>query len=196
MGRIIFLALEEILGPSGVEVILNLAELTKFIEHYPPNNTKRAFSFQSISQLQIALETYYGAHGGRGLALRIGRASFQYGLREYGSLAGLTDLAFRLMPLQTRLQLGANALAEIFNQHSDQRVRLEFKERFIFWHIERCPLCWNRQTEGPACQMAVGLLQDALYWVSGGKYFSVDEISCMANGASECTIAISRTPMS
>lgn len=196
MGRIIFLALEEILGQSGVNVILNLAELSEFIGHYPPNNSNRDFSFQSISRLQAALEEFYGPHGGRGVALRVGRACFQSGLREYGPLMGLTDLAFRLMPLQTRLKVGANALAEIFNQQTDQQVRLEDKERVILWQIERCPFCWNRQTEGVVCQMAVGLLQEALYWVSGGKYFSIDEISCMANGASTCTIAINKTPMS
>jgi predicted hydrocarbon binding protein len=196
MGRIIFLALEEILGRSGVNVILNLAELPEFIDHYPPNTANRDFSFRVISRIHTALEVFYGAHGGRGVALRVGRACFQHGLREYGPLMGLTDLAFRLMPLQARLKVGANALAEIFNKQTDQRVHLEYKEATILWHIEGCPLCWERQTNEPACQMAVGLLQEALYWVSGGKYFSIDEISCRASGASACTIAINRTPMS
>lgn len=196
MGRIFFLAMEEILGKNGVNAILNLAELPEFIDHYPPNNSHRDFSFQTLSRLQSALETYYGSHGGRGVALRIGRACFQHGLREYGSPVGLSDLAFRLLPLQSRLQVGANALAEIFNKHTDQRVRVENKETVILWQIERCPLCWDRHTDGVACQLAVGLLQDALYWVSGGKYFSVDEVSCVANGAAACAIAIDKTPMS
>jgi hypothetical protein len=196
MGRIIFFAMEEILGQSGINVILNLAELSAFIGNYPPNDPNRDFSFQSLSRLQAALEEFYGPHGGRGVALRIGRACFQHGLREYGSLTGLTDLAFRLMPLQARLSVGANALAQIFNHYTDQQVRLEEKGEIILWHIERCPLCWERQTDGLACQMAVGLLQEALYWVSSGRYFSVDEITCVANGASTCTIAINKTPMS
>lgn len=196
MGRIIFLAMEEILGQNGVNVVLNLAELSEFIDHYPPNNPNLEFSFQSVSGLQIAIEDFYGPHGGRGVALRVGRACFQHGLREYGSLVGLTDIAFRLLPLQTKLRVGANAFADIFNKHSDQQVRLEDQGKTLFWHIERCPLCWNRQTNAPSCQLAVGLLQDALYWVSGGKYFDVEEIHCIANGDSMCTIAINKTPMS
>jgi len=196
MGRIIFLAMEEILGPNGVDLILNLAELPELIGNYPPNNSNRDFSFHALSHLQTAFETFYGRHGGRGVALRIGRACFQHGLREYGALMGLSDLAFRLMPLQTRLKIGANSLAEIFNKQTDQQVRLEYQEEQILWHIERCPLCWERQTSGAACQMAVGLLQDALYWISGGKFFSVEEISCTASGANACTIAIGKTPMS
>jgi predicted hydrocarbon binding protein len=196
MGRIIFLAMEEILGQNGVNVILNLAGLSEFIDHYPPNNQTQDFSFQFVSRLQSAIEDYYGPHGGRGVTLRIGRACFQHGLREYGHLAGFTDLAFRLLPLQTKLKVGANAFADIFNKYSDQRVRLEDTEQTLFWHIERCPVCWNRHTNAPSCQLAVGLLQDALYWVSGGKYFNVEETQCIANGDPICTISIDKTPMS
>jgi predicted hydrocarbon binding protein len=196
MGRIIFLAMEEILGQNGVNVILNLAGLPEFIDHYPPNNSNKDFPFIHLSNLLGAIENYYGPHGGRGVALRIGRACFQHGLREYGSLVGLTDLAFRLLPLQTKLKVGANAFADIFNKYSDQQVRLEDKDQTLLWHIERCPVCWNRKTQVPSCQLAVGLLQDALYWVSGGKYFNVEEIHCVANGDPACTIAIDKIPMS
>jgi hypothetical protein len=44
--------------------------------------------------------------------------------------------------------------------------------------------------------MAVGVLQEGLYWVSGGKYFLVEEKKCIACGDSTCTIVIERTPMS
>jgi predicted hydrocarbon binding protein len=195
MGRIIFLATEEILGKNGVNVILNLAGLSEFIDHYPQNNQDQGFPFQYISRMLGAIEDYYGPHGGRGVALRIGRASFQYGLREYGPIVGLTDLAFRLLPLQTKIRVGAKAFADIFNEYDDQQVRLEDKGQTLLWHIEHCPVCWDRRTSSPSCQMVVGLLQDALYWVSGGKFFDVEEISCIANGDSKCTIAIDKNPM-
>ena len=34
----------------------------------------------------------------------------------------------------------------------------------------------------PVCHLAVGLLQEALYWVSGGKVFNVEEKTCIAAG--------------
>ncbi len=196
MGRIILLALEEILGGNGVNAALNQASLSDFIGNYPPHNQNLEFPFQSVSRLQSALDEMYGPRGGRGVALRAGRACFQYGLREFGPLFGLTDLTFRLLPLQTKLKMGANAFADVFNKYSDQRVRLEDKGKRIFWHIERCPLCWERHVESPACHMAVGVLQEALYWVSGGKYFNVEETHCIARGDSVCTIVIDKTPMS
>lgn len=196
MGRIIFQALEEILGRNGVNAILNLGSLGELILNSPAQNHNLDLSFESIGQLQSALESFYGPHGGRGVALRVGRACFQHGLREYGPAVGLTDMAFRLLPLQAKFKVGANALAGIFNQQSDQRVRVEEKGDTLLWSIERCPLCWGRHTNSASCQMAVGLLQESLYWMSGGKFFHVEEIQCMAAGDPICTILIDKTPMS
>jgi hypothetical protein len=196
MGRIILLALEEIVSRNGVNAILNLAELPDLIDNYPPHNPNLEFPFQTISSLQGALEDMYGPRGGRGVALRVGRACFQYGLREFGPLFGLTDLTFRLLPMHPKLKMGAASFADVFNKYSDQRVALEDQGNRLLWHIERCPLCWERHTETPCCHMAVGVLQESLYWVSGGKYFNVEETHCIASGDSVCTIVIDKTPMS
>lgn len=194
MGRIILQAMEEILGRNGVNAILNLACLTDLID-IPLQKFNRGLPFEEISHLQSALENFYGPHGGRGVSLRVGRATFQHGLREFGPLHGLTDLTFRLLPIQTRFSTGAATLAEIFNKYSDQRVRLDDKDKLLLWHIDRCPLCWGRKTDDPCCQMAVGLLQESLYWMSGGKFYRVEETACLACGDSACTILIEKTPM-
>lgn len=47
----------------------------------------------------------------------------------------------------------------------------------------------------PSCHLAVGILQEALYWISSGKYFNVEETTCIAQGDSACTIEISKTPL-
>jgi predicted hydrocarbon binding protein len=195
MGRIVLLAMEEILGHSGVIAVLNLAHLPDYIDQCPASNQDLKFLFEHVSRLQAALEIAYGTRAGRGLSLRVGRACLKYGLREFGSELGMTDLAFRMLPLPTRLRVGSEALAGLFNQFTDQHIRLEVDEKHIYWHIERCPLCREMQADGPCCTLAVGLLQEALYWVSGGKYFLVEEKKCIACGDSTCTIVIDRTPM-
>ena len=108
---------------------------------------------------------------------------------------GLTEMAFRLMPLPTKLQAGAKAFAELFNKFTDQQVRVEQEDGKILWHIERCPLCWERKAHDPVCHLAVGLLQEALYWVSGGKVFNVEEKTCIAAGDPTCTIEIDQAPI-
>lgn len=190
MGRIILLGMEEVIGKGGMDAVLNLAALDGFEQ-----TNEQTFSFGTVSQLHQTLEKVYGPRGGRGLALRSGRACFKYGLKEYGSMLGLTEMAFRLLPLPTKLHTGARSFADLFNKHTDQQVRVEETDTQIFWHIERCPLCWERTAEEPVCHLAVGLLQEALYWLSGGKVFSVEETACHAHGDAECTIAILKTPL-
>ena len=148
-----------------------------------------------MSKLHQSLEQVYGPRGGRGLALRSGRACFKYGIKEYGSMLGLTEMAFRLLPLPTKLRTGARSFADLFNKHTDQQVRVEETEAQILWHIERCPLCWERHAEEPVCHLAVGLLQEALYWLSGGKVFSVEETACHARGDEHCIITIQKAPL-
>lgn len=196
MGRIILLGMEEVISKGGVESILHLAELEDLIQNYPPSKPEKSFSFEKVSLLLGTLEQAYGPRGGRGLALRTGRASFKYGLKEYGSMLGLTEVAFRLLPLSTKLRVGARSFAELFNKHTDQRVRVEETDSTIFWHIERCPLCWERKADEPICHLAVGLLQEALYWLSGGKVFNIEETACIARGDSNCTILVYKTPLS
>jgi len=195
MGRIMFLGMEEIMGVNGEGVALSLPSLEDSLQYPLMENTNQPLSFETISLLQSALELVYGPHGGRGLALRIGRACFKYGLKEYGSLLGLTEMTFRLLPLPVKLRLGAKAFADLFNKHTDQRVRVEEGENNILWQIDRCPLCWERKAGEPVCHLAVGLLQESLYWVSGGKIFNVEETACIARGDSACTITIDRIPL-
>jgi len=195
MGRIILQAIEEILGHNGLNAVLNQSRQSHLINTYPPNNLERLFSFQSISAIYAALEEMYGPRGGQGVAIRCGRVSFKYILRELGPEIGLSDPAFRLLPPRTKILEGLTILANAFNQSSDQSVRVEETQADYLWHIERCPICWERHSTAPVCHAEVGMLQEALYWVSSGKYYYVEEILCIARGDATCTIRIDKDPL-
>lgn len=195
MGRIILLAMEEVMGRNGVNAILNLAHLKNLVNSYPPNNFDRQFSFEEVGAIQQALEDMYGPRGARGLALRAGRACFKYGIREFGPVLGIADLAFRLLPLGMKLRVGFEVFAETFNKFSDQIVRLGEDADNYIWVIDRCPVCWERRTQEPCCHLAVGILQEGLYWVSSGKSFQVEEVECIARGDATCTIVINKLPL-
>ena len=194
MGRIILGATEEILGSQEVQRLLDHAALPHLAMTFPPDDLERKVPFEAISSIQGSLDDLYG-RGGRGLALRIGRACFTEGLRDFGPSAGLTGLAFRLLPLGAKLTSGAHAFADVFNHYTDQRVCVVEDARRLYWRIERCPICWERHSTDGCCQMATGLLEEALYWASNGRIFNVEEISCVACGDADCTIAIDKTPL-
>jgi predicted hydrocarbon binding protein len=195
MGRIVLLAMEEVMGRNGVNAILNLARLQQRIENYPPNNFDKAFSFDELGQILQALDEMYGPRGGRGLAQRIGRACFKLGIKDLGPVLGIADLAFRVLPLAMKLRVGFEVLAHMFERFSDHLVRFEEDEEYFHWIIERCGVCWGRKSNSPCCHLAVGILDEGLYWVSGGKNFYVEEISCIAAGDQTCTILVGKQPL-
>jgi hypothetical protein len=151
IGRIILLATEEVMGRNGVNAVLNLARLRHLVNNYPPNNFDRQFPFEDVGGIQRALEEMYGPRGARGLALRAGRACFKYGIKEFGPVLGISDLAFRLLPIGMKMKVGIEVFAELFNKFSDQVVRLGEDESHFIWTIERCPVCWRRHTSEPCC---------------------------------------------
>lgn len=194
-GRIVLTALEDIMGSHGVNAVLNLAQLDHLVNNYPPNNLQLGFSFADFGILEESLEKMFGERGGRGLSLRAGRETFKYLLKEFMPVIGIADLAMRALPLSIKLKIGLDIFAESFNRFSNQVVRLREDKTHYLWIIERCPVCWNRKTTTPCCQLAVGLLEESSYWVSNGKTFQVEEIECIAAGGKTCTIAISKKPI-
>lgn len=197
--KIVFIALkalEEVMGKNGLNAILNLANLPHLINNPPPDNLAREFDFADFSAINLALEEMYGPRGGRGLALRAGRAAFADSLRNFGALAGVGDLAFKVLPLSAKLRIGIPAMARVFSQISDQHSTVkEYDDHFIYT-IHHCPVCWGRTSDKPVCFMATGLLLGGLKWVSGGNEFRVNESKCVAMGDEVCDFVIQKAPLS
>jgi predicted hydrocarbon binding protein len=195
MGRIILRAMEEVMGRNGVNAILNLARLQHRIGNYPPDNFAKEFAFGEAGQLLQALDEMYGPRGGRGLARRAGQACFRLGIKDFGPMLGIADLTFRVLPLGIKLKVGFEVLAQTFNKFTDHLVRLGEDEQYFHWIMERCGVCWGRKSDSPCCHLAVGILEEGLYWVGGGKSFYVEEVSCIAAGDRTCTIMIGKRPL-
>ncbi len=197
IARITIQALEEVMGKNGINAILNLAHLPHLVNNLPPDNLDREFNFADFSALNLALEEMYGPRGGRGLALRAGRAAFADSLRNFGALAGAGDLAFKVLPIQAKMRIGIPAMAKIFSQISDQYSTVKEQEHEFIYTIHRCPVCWGRHDmDKPVCFIAVGLLQEGLKWLSGGNEFRVNESQCIAMGDEVCEFVIQKSPIS
>lgn len=189
-------ALEDVLGANGLKAILNLAHLPELIDNFPPDNLNKEFDFSGVSAVNQALEEIYGPRGGRGLALRAGRATFADSLKNFGALAGASDLAFKVLPLKTKMRIGVPSMAKIFSQVSDQQSSSKEQDDTFVYTIHRCPVCWGRHDlDKPVCFIAVGLLQEGMKWLSGGKEFRVNESKCVSMGDEVCEFIIEKTPM-
>lgn len=190
-------AFEEINGRNGVNAILRHANLPDLINNYPPHDREKVFDFADYSAIMQSLEEIYGRRGGRVFALRAGRATFNELLATYGGLVGVSDLAFRLIPLKIKLRIGINAMAKVFNMVSDQETVVYERPKFFYYVVKRCPVCWSRSGENlPVCFSQVGLLKEGLHWVSNGLEFDIKEIQCRAMGHQECAFEINKEPIS
>lgn len=195
MGLLYLTALEEVMGKNGINAMLHLAEMDHFIDNYPPDNLDKQFDFIYIAGLHEVLEFMYGARGGRGLEQRAGRVLFSGGLRNFGALTGAGDLAFKVLPLTTKLKIGLPAIAKVFNALTDQVSNVIEHEDHYIYTLERCSMCWQRKSDKPVCHTAVGIIQEALKWVSGGLEFKIEMQSCISCGQPKGELKVYKKPI-
>jgi predicted hydrocarbon binding protein len=193
--RIILTSAEEVMGRQGVNAMLNMAKLPEYIGNYPPDNMKKAFSFEGVGQLQEAIWDFYGPRGARVFAVRAGEQAFVEGLAQFKSVAAAAQVAMRVGSLEAKVKLGLEFFSKFFNTVSDQVVEIDEDEKHWIWRITRCPVCWEREADDPVCHLAIGVLQAALGWTTEGKKFRVMETECKAKGDENCVIVIEKIPV-
>ena len=195
MGRIILSSMRSELGPDHLPEVLRAAGQEQYLDKLPLGNLDRQFPFETVSQLQAAAEQVFGVRAGRQANYRIGRGTLGLGLKDFDPLLGIADLPLRLVPLGMKFRVGLDVFARVFNQFTDQVVKLSETDTHHLWIIERCPVCWRRASDEPCCQLAGGLLEEAIYWGTGGRRFRVEETECVAVGAATCTFRIDKHPV-
>jgi predicted hydrocarbon binding protein len=194
---VILRSMEEVIGRSGVNAVLNLSGLSFLMKPAIALDPEGGvlISYRDLSDTQDTLEQLYGLRGGRGLALKAGRALFTFSLRQYGRELGLLEKDFRLQPPAVKIQAGLQRLARFFSQTGDSAIRLEEDPQQFRWIVDNCPLCWGRRSDVPICHMQVGMLQEYFYWASGGKNYAIVETECSAMGARACCFSIDKAAL-
>ena len=195
MERVLHLAMGEVLGSEGLRSLLECAGLEAGSTTGEEFDEGGGFASSKFNRVLAALEQQYGGPAGRGLALRIGRSCFRYGLSEYGNSLGVTTLSFRLLPFPVKVKTFASGLADLFNSMAPGCVRVEEGDGKVRWLMENCPFCHGQHAEQGICTLPAGLAEEALYWLSGGKMFQVEEVACMARGDPACILQVDETPL-
>lgn len=187
--------MEEVMGYHGVETTLTLAALNRYIQKPPSQTLDRDVDFTVFAAINLALDEMYSQRGGRGMALRAGRAWFSTGFGNFGALYGVSDKAFRALVLQERCEIGLTALTDIFNHFTDEHCTFESTDSAYHIDFEHCAMCYGKTADRPICQPIVGLLQEAMRYFSNGREFIVRESVCRATGADHCRFVINKQPL-
>lgn len=181
------------MGRNGLSSLLQLSDMSALEGNYPPDTLERQFDFASLSAINQSLETMYGQKGGRGIALRIGMASFSQGMKNFGALRGMGHPVFKALPLEERVELGLQGLANVLTHFTDQISFVTAEDNAYLFHSEICPFAYGRTSDKPVCHAMVGILQECLRWASNGYDFYVREVQCRAMGHEACVFRINRT---
>src|SRR5688500_8074090 len=110
---------QEVMGENGLTAVLHTSGLERFIGNFPPDNLEPAISALEYGKLNEAIEAFYG-RGGRGMLRRIGKASFQYGVREQAALLGIAGVALKLLPERQRIKFILNGMSDALKKSNPQ----------------------------------------------------------------------------
>ena len=94
--------------------------------------------------------------------------------------------------MRTRLKAGLLFFAKFFNTVSDQKVRVEEDDTHWKWVIEVCPMCHGKSSNEPICHLAVGVLNAASSWATGGELLRIKATECIGAGAKEGVILLEK----
>ena len=182
-------AAQEVMGENGLNAVLRASGLEKYVGNFPPNDLEPAIQASQYAQFNQAIEDFYG-RGGKGMLRRIGKASFQYGVREQAALLGVAGVALKLLPEKQRIKFILNGLADALRKTNPQvEIWLDESGERIAYLENTCGVCHNRKSDQPICHLYVGSISEAVQWATG-KPHEITETHCMAKGDEFCRFEV------
>ena len=182
---------QEVLGENGLNAVLRASNLEQFVGNLPPNDLEPSIHASQYARLNAAIEEFYG-RGGRGMLQRIGRASFQYGVREQSALLGLAGVALKLLPEKQRAKFILNSVAGALKKSNPQvQAWVEEAGDRIAYLESTCAICQERTSDTPLCHLYVGSLSEAVRWATGHAY-EIVETHCLAKGDVYCRFEVGK----
>ena len=180
---------QEVMGDHGLNTVLKTCGLEQFIGNFPPNNLEPSIQASQYAKFNEAIEAFYG-RGGKGILRRIGKASFQYGVREQSALLGVAGVALKLLPEKQRIKFILNAVADALKKtNSDVDARLDESGERLAYIEGTCAICHGRHSETPICHLYVGSISEAVLWATGKEY-EITETHCLAKGDPYCRFEV------
>jgi len=180
---------QEVMGDNGLNAVLRTSGLERFIGNLPPNNLEPSIQASQYAKLNQAIEDFYG-RAGKGMLRRIGKASFQYAVREQSALLGVAGVALKLLPEKQRIKFILNGMVDALKKSNPQvDARLDESDGKLAYIESTCAICHSRHSETPICYLYVGSIGEAVQWATG-KEHQIIETHCLAKGDPYCRFEV------
>jgi V4R domain-containing protein len=180
---------QEVMGDNGLNAVLRTSGLERFIGNFPPNNLEPSIQASQYAKLNQAIEDFYG-RAGKGMLRRIGKASFQYAVREQAAMLGVAGVALKLLPEKQRIKFILNGMVDALKKSNPQvEARLDESDGKLAYIESTCAICHSRHSETPICYLYVGSIGEAVQWATG-KEHQIIETHCLAKGDPYCRFEV------
>ena len=180
---------QEVMGENGLNAVLRTSGLERFIGNFPPDDLQPAIQTTQYALLNQSIEDFYG-RGGRGMLRRIGKASFQYAVREQAALLGIAGAALKLLPEKQRIKFILNSMVSALKKSNSQvEAWVEESGDKVAYLEATCAICHGRKSTTPICHLYVGSIGEAVQWATG-KPHEIIETHCMAKGDPYCRFEV------
>jgi len=185
--RRFMLAIQDVMGLSGLTTVLRQAGLQRYANALPPADEAAGLKASEYADLMQAIENYYG-RGARGTLTRIGYASFKRLVESRRLRARILQTALRALPLPNRRLVVLRWLAGEVGGPGG-RVRVHLDDRDLAFVDQESLATTGRLRDGEICWVTLGEIQEALKWGTGREY-EVAEMSCKAKGEIACRFSV------
>jgi hypothetical protein len=183
------ISVQEVMGENGLNTVLRTSGLGRYIGNLPPNDLYPAIQTSDYARLNEAIEEFYG-RAGRGMLHRVGRASFQYAVREQAALLGIAGVALKLLPTKQRIKFILNAMVNALKKSNPQvEAWVEEAEGVFAYCDASCAICHGRTSSEAICYLYIGSIGEAVKWATGQE-FEIVETKCTAKGDPHCRFEV------
>ncbi len=184
--------IEEVLGENGLNAVLRSSGLARYIGNPPENNLESDILAREYARLNEAIEEFTG-RAGKGMLRRIGRASFQWGMREQAAVMGLAGIALKALPQRLRKRAILLGLRKgLMDVVEFGKVDVKYEGGVMIYTDYACTICHTRHSDHPICHLYVGTLGEAMTFATGkdAREFDIVETHCRAQGHDYCRFEI------
>ena len=180
---------QEVMGENGLNAVLRSSGLERFIGNFPPDDLDPAIQSVEYAKFNQAIEDFYG-RGGRGMLKRIGKASFQYAVREQSALLGLAGVALKLLPEKQRIRFILTSMVNALKKTNSQvEAWVDESGDKVAYVDATCSICYARKSTDTICTLYIGTVGEAVAWATG-KQYEINETHCMAKGDEYCRFEV------
>jgi hypothetical protein len=170
-------SMQEIMGDDDLQSLLHQAGLGT-------NGIAKSLNAAGFTEGWQALVDTYGRRGAEGVILRSGQVFFKDFLRKHGFETGLMENEFRSLPKPRRIRRGLGVLADLQEEMiPGTDITISEEDEYWLWQTCQCGWCKKREDNRDALsKFTIGVIQEFLFWTSGGKCYPVQEANDEESG--------------